>query len=145
MNTPKTTIGLRLLSERKRLGLLQVQVTSLTSISKAQLHRFENNIAIPNFSSTQKLSKIGFDMDYVLNGEPQNEPATTQPLMAIGQAIDSSALTPTQKVRLDLLAKTHMGQQVVTDFLLNPTPATYELLANLEKLTQWVLNDNQNN
>lgn len=52
---------------------------------------------------------------------------------------NESELTPAQKIRLQLLANTHMGQQIMTDFILNPTPQAQELLANLEKLGQWVL------
>lgn len=55
---------------------------------------------------------------------------------------NESELTPAQKIRLQLLANTHMGQQIMTDFILNPTPQAQELLANLEKLGQWVLAPN---
>lgn len=67
-------------------------------------------------------------------GNTMNEELPLQPLTLV-----SDELTPAQKVRLQLLANTHMGQQVMTEFLLNQTPATHESLANLEKLAQWVL------
>lgn len=63
-----------------------------------------------------------------------NEESPLQPLTLV-----SNELTPAQKIRLQLLANTHMGQQVMTGFLLNPTPETQKSLAQLEKLTQWVL------
>lgn len=139
MNTPQTTIGLRLLSERKRLGLTQSQLSSKLGVGRAVIIRYENNGTMLSMKTIEGLVALGFNMDYVLNSTLQNQSATAQPISAIEQTIDPNTLTPTQKVRLDLLAKTHIGQQVVTDFLLNPTPATHELLANLEKLTQWVL------
>ena len=98
MNTPKTTIGSRLLSERKRLGLTQSQLSSKLGVGRAVIIRYENNGTMLSIKTIEGLVALGFNMEYVLNGEPQNEPATTQPLMAIGQAIDSNALTTAQQI-----------------------------------------------
>lgn len=58
--------------------------------------------------------------------------------------LESSELTPAQKVRLEMLAKTHVGQQIMTDFVFSgktstPTETTHDYFVQLEKLTQWVL------
>lgn len=68
-----STIGIRLLTERKRLGLKQSAVTQATGISKTTIHRYENDFSIPSTKSVQALKTLGFDMDYVLTGVTQEE------------------------------------------------------------------------
>lgn len=214
MTTPNTTIGLRLLSERKRLGLKQSDITLATGISKIQFYRYENNQAVPSSKSVQKLSKLGFNMDYVLDTSFQNMPNLeqsdfetislrlkqelsllsdgdianalgltksafserkrrnafpTQALLdlqkrhtidthyvltgnrtiqipsTIGQTIDTNALTPTQKIRLDLLIQTEVGQKILADFLwltqnpnLSPLDGSALFFVQLEKIVQWI-------
>lgn len=56
--------------------------------------------------------------------------------------LETTELTGTQQVRLELLAKTHVGQQIMTDFVFSASVADLQL-AQLEKLTQWVLGQTQ--
>lgn len=56
--------------------------------------------------------------------------------------LNATELTATQQVRLELLAKTHVGQQIMTDFVLSASVADLQLV-QLEKLTQWVLGQTQ--
>lgn len=60
----------------------------------------------------------------------------------INLPLNATQLTATQQVRLELLAKTHVGQQIMTDVVLSKNAAN-EQLAQLEKLTQWVLGQTQ--
>ena len=68
-----TTIGLRLLTERKRLGLKQSDIASKLGIGRQTIHRYENNISVPSTKSVQALKTLGFDMDYVLTGVTSSE------------------------------------------------------------------------
>lgn len=142
MNTPKTTIGSRLLSERKRLELKQSDITAATGISKVQFYRYENNQAVPSEKSANKLSELGFDMNYVLNRTPKSEPS---PLMAIGQAIDSNALTTAQQIRLTLLTKTTVGEELTRNFVYHSSMDSpeflqklYDSFAKVQELAQWI-------
>lgn len=69
MTTPNTTIGLRLLSERKRLGLKQSDITSKLGIGRTTLHRYENNQSTPSIKAINGLTSLGFNMQYVLNDD----------------------------------------------------------------------------
>lgn len=145
MNTPKTTIGSRLLSERKRLGLTQFKLASKLGVGRAVIIRYENNGSILSIKTIEGLVALGFNMEYVLSGEPQNEPATTQPLMAIGQAIDSNALTTAQQIRLTLLTKTTVGEELTRNFVYHSSMDSpeflqklYDSFAKVQELAQWI-------
>jgi len=78
-----TTIGLRFLTERKRLGLKQEDITSKLGIGRQTIHRYENNISVPSTKSVQALKTLGFDMDYVLTGVTQEEGDITPQELAL--------------------------------------------------------------
>lgn len=77
MNTPQTTIGLRLLSERKRLGLKQSDITAKLGIGRTTLHRYENNVSAPSIKAINGLTSLGFNMQYVLNDDSALEDLIT--------------------------------------------------------------------
>lgn len=77
MTTSNTTIGSRLLTERKRLGLKQSDITAKLGIGRTTLHRYENNESTPSIKAINGLTSLGFNMQYVLNDDTALEDLIT--------------------------------------------------------------------
>lgn len=68
-HTNDIKVHYRLLEERKRLNLKQMDVATFLNMSSKQIGRWESKIAIPT-DKLIELAEIGFDIQYVLMGKP---------------------------------------------------------------------------
>lgn len=67
------SIGKRIKTQRKKLGLTQLQIKELTGISSGTLSDIENGNALPATPSLIKLSKIlNCSIDWILTGNTSN-------------------------------------------------------------------------
>ncbi|WP_460861033.1 helix-turn-helix domain-containing protein [Rheinheimera gaetbuli] len=69
-----TNVYSRLREERVRLNLSQADVASAVDMSVKQVGRWETSIAIPS-DKLEVLSRIGFNVNYVVTGEREPTPA----------------------------------------------------------------------
>lgn len=63
------TFGGRLVAERDRLGLKQVDVCARTRVSRTSQNKYENNDRRPDADYLKDLDELGFDVMYLLTGE----------------------------------------------------------------------------
>ena len=64
----KDEIGARLAAERFRLGLTQVQLGELIGRTSQSISNWENDRSRPSAKDLQLLSRLGFDVEFVLVG-----------------------------------------------------------------------------
>lgn len=59
-------LGDRLVSERRRLGLHQTQVSEQLGISVVTLSNYENGKRVPDVAMLATMAKLGYDVGYLL-------------------------------------------------------------------------------
>lgn len=62
--------GTRLREQRKKLGLKQAEVAAACHVSREMWGKYERGVAMPGGPVLAEMSKIGIDIEYVLNGQP---------------------------------------------------------------------------
>lgn len=72
---PKTkndneTIGYRIKVIRTSMGLNQKEFAELLDTYQVKISHIESNILQPNLNIIKKLAAMGYDMNWLLNGEP---------------------------------------------------------------------------
>lgn len=63
------TFGGRLVAERDRLGLKQVDVCARTRVSRTTQNKYEGNVSRPDADYLLELDRMGFDVMYLITGE----------------------------------------------------------------------------
>jgi transcriptional regulator with XRE-family HTH domain len=65
---PETTIGSRLRSERKRMGLSQTAFAELGGVSRKAQHRYEQDERAPDVRYISRIAQAGADVLFVITG-----------------------------------------------------------------------------
>jgi transcriptional regulator with XRE-family HTH domain len=65
-----SSLGARLKQERERLGMTQVEMAEVASVTRVSQQNYENDRRIPDAEYLGALYKIGVNILYVITGEP---------------------------------------------------------------------------
>lgn len=72
--------------ERKRLGLTQAEVAEACNLSRVTITQYESGLNTPCIDIVKPLSKLGFDMAFVLDLKAKTEPQNASPNDSISTA-----------------------------------------------------------